>query len=314
MTFETRNWDELPPASYRQGAVSIGNFDGVHRGHAVLIAELRNQARNVGGPAVAVTFDPPPLRLLRPQHFQPPLTTIPQRAALLREQGADHVLILQTTPEMLRLSAPDFFERVVRNGLAAKAMVEGINFGFGRNREGNVDTLRTLCREAGLDFLIVPPEERSGGIVSSSRVRTALLQGDVRSAVELLGRPYRVEGRVGTGQQRGQRIGFPTANLEHVETLIPLDGVYAVRVYHDNGVWPGAANIGPNPTFGENARKIEVHLIDFQGDLLGKTLGVEFIERLRDTRPFATVAQLVEQIRLDVERAARVAGPAERIT
>jgi riboflavin kinase/FMN adenylyltransferase len=302
-------WDQACPSACRGGAVTIGNFDGVHRGHAALLEELGRQAESVGGPAVVVTFDPPPLQLLRPSQFQPVLTTMTDRGALLAEHGADQVLVLRTTFELLNLSAQRFFQEVVQERLAARSMVEGFNFGFGHKREGNVHTLRTLCQAGGLSLVVVPPLERNGAIVSSSRVRTALLQGDVRGAADLLGRPYRLRGTVRTGQQRGQQLGFPTANLERVETLVPADGVYAVRVRHAGAVWPGAANIGPNPTFGEQARKIEVHLIGFQGNLVGQTLAMDLIERLRDTRPFAGVTQLVDQLRLDVERARRLAEP-----
>jgi riboflavin kinase/FMN adenylyltransferase len=309
MAIATLAWDETPPAFCRQGAATIGNFDGVHRGHLALLEALRKQAQAVHGPAVALTFDPPPIQLLRPKQVEPALTTVPDRAALLMAHGADHVLVLRTTPDLLQQTAAAFFQRVIRESLAARAMVEGVNFGFGRRREGNVDTLAELCRQAGLGLVVVPPLEWNGAIVSSSRVRTALQQGDVHTAADLLGRPYRLRGRVGTGRRRGQTIGFPTANLEAVETLVPADGVYAVRVHHEGTVWPGAANIGPNPTFGEMARKIEVHLIGFQGDLVGQVLTVEFSERLRDTRPFTGVEQLVEQLRLDVERARQLAGP-----
>jgi riboflavin kinase/FMN adenylyltransferase len=290
----------------RGGAVTIGNFDGVHRGHQALVAEAARQARQVAGPALAVTFDPHPLQLLRPQEFQPLLTTADYRAELLHGCGADHTVILSATRELLQLSAKEFFERVIRDHLQARAVVEGYNFGFGRNREGNADTLRDLCRQAGLELVLVPPVELEGRPISSSRVRDELIRGAVRAAETLLGRPYRICGRVGRGQHRGQTLGFPTANLENVSTLLPANGVYAVRVHHENKVWAGAANIGPNPTFGEHAHKIEVHLIDFRGELYAQVLAVDFIERLRDTRPFATVQELVEQLRKDVEQARRL--------
>lgn len=302
------DWNETPPEPCRRGAVTIGNFDGVHRGHRALLAELRKQAHAVAGPAVALTFDPHPLRLLRPEQFQPVLTTCADRAELLQANGADHVVILRTTPDLLQLTAEEFFEEVVRNRLHAQAVVEGENFGFGRDRRGNSATLALLCGQAGLGFRVVPPLEWRGKLVSSSRVRAALLRGDVREATDLLGRSYRLRGRVVTGQRRGHALGFPTANLDQVQTLIPGDGVYAVRVPHGSNPWPGAANIGPNPTFGEQARKIEVHLIGFQGDLLGQELAIDFIERLRDTRPFAGPAQLIEQLRIDVENARQLAG------
>src|SRR5262249_11006939 len=159
------------------------------------------------------------------------------------------------------------------------------------------------CRAAGLGFVSVPPLQQEGVTVSSSRIRQVLLAGDVRTAATLLGRNYRLRGSVGVGQRRGQTLGFPTANLEKIVTLIPADGVYAVRVLAKGSSYAGAANIGPNPTFAEQTRKVEVHLLYFQGDLYGQPLAMEFIERLRDTRPFAGVAELVGQLRQDVERA-----------
>src|SRR5216683_2942559 len=261
------DWKEMPPADCRGGAIAIGNFDGVHKGHGALFAELIQRARALNVPSVAITFDPHPLQLLRPEQFQPVLTTVADRADLMQSQGVDHVLILQTTPELLQLSAEEFFEQIIRSRLAARAMVEGVNFGFGRQRQGNIDTLRLLCNRSGLELVVVPPFMTvEGTMVSSSRVRAALVGGDVTAAAELLGRPFRLRGIVGHGQKRGRTIGFPTANLEHIETLIPRDGVYAVRACHRDTCWAGAANIGPNPTFAETAHKIEVHLIGFQGD------------------------------------------------
>jgi riboflavin kinase/FMN adenylyltransferase len=306
MASEPLNWQETPPESYRGGALSIGNFDGVHRGHRALLTELRSRAARVGGPAVVLTFDPHPLQLLSPERFQPVLTTTADRVALLRAAGADQVAVLRTTPELLQLSAPDFFARVVRTGFQARAVVEGGNFAFGRNREATVETLSDYCREAGIDFTVVPFLQEAGRNISSSQVRAALLAGDVRGAVGLLGRCYRLRGTVGVGQRRGRTIGFPTANLEALSTLIPGNGVYAVRVEHAGKQWPGAANIGPNPTFGEDARKIEIHLIGFEGDLYGQPLAADFVERLRDTRPFAGVAELKAQLQQDVEQAKRL--------
>jgi riboflavin kinase / FMN adenylyltransferase len=308
MAIHTRAWDEPLPEECRGGAVTIGNFDGVHRGHQALLAELSRQALALPGPAVAVTFDPHPLQLLRPAQFLPVLTTIADRAALLQTYGADHVVILRTTPDLLHLRAREFFDLVLRERLGARTVVPGFNFAFGRGREGTVDTLAALCREAGLGFTLVPPLELDGRPISSSRVRGELVRGAVREAAVLLGRPYRLGGTVATGQRRGRTLGFPTANLEAVEVLVPGNGVYAVRVVHDGKSWSGAANIGPNPTFGEQERKVEVHLIDFAGDLYGARLAVDFIERLRDTRPFASALALVEQLRSDVEQARRLAG------
>jgi riboflavin kinase/FMN adenylyltransferase len=302
------DWWETPPENCRHGAVTVGNFDGVHRGHAALLIELRARAHDLGGPAVALTFDPPPVQLLRPEQAPPVLTTTDDCASLLHDLGADHVLILRTNPSLLALSAEAFFADVLRERLAVRALVEGINFGFGHNREGNVETLAELCWPAGIRLTIVPPVVVNGVEVSSSQVRAALARGDVGDAMEMLGRPYRLHGTVGVGQRRGATLGFPTANLENVPTLVPSDGVYAVRATVGEDPWPAAANVGPNPTFGENARKVEVHLIGFTGDLYGRELAVDFIARLRDTRRFSSAADLVEQLGRDVQQARQAAG------
>jgi len=206
----------------------------------------------------------------------------------------------------LALSPEAFFEDVLARQLEAKAIVEGYNFLFGRGRAGTTDTLRELCRAAGVGFELVPPFVAGGAAVSSSRVRSAIVSGDVSGAAELLGRNYRISGTVVTGAQRGRTIGFPTANLGDVSTVLPGNGVYAVRATLEGRVWPAAANVGPNPTFGEDARKIEVYLIGFSGDIYGKPMDVEFVSRLRDTRPFNGVNELVAQLKHDVEQAAQV--------
>jgi riboflavin kinase/FMN adenylyltransferase len=308
MSIHIIDWQATPPAACRGGAVTIGNFDGVHRGHAALVAEAARQAKTFGGPAVALTFDPHPLLLLRPKQFQPLLTTAADRAELLAARGADQVVILRVTHEMLHLSAAQFFHEVIRERLAARVLVEGPNFGFGRNREGNVEVLAAHCGQNEIRLVVVPPVLHDGRPISTSRVKNSLLGGAVREAAELLNRPYRLYGTVVAGQKRGRTLGFATANLDELETLVPGNGVYAVQVHHGGAIWPGAANIGPNPTFDEHQRKVEVHLIGFQGDLLGQKLAVDFLERLRDTVRFAGVQQLLEQLQRDVEAARRIAG------
>jgi riboflavin kinase / FMN adenylyltransferase len=299
---------DVPPEGARGGVVAVGNFDGAHRGHAALIAAARELA-GPDRPVIPVTFDPHPLVLLARERFQPPLTTVAERARLLHDLGANHVVVLQTTPDLLNLSPEAFFTRIVRGALAARGMAEGFNFRFGRGRAGSNATLRALCREARIEFREVPPFTLGDRPVSSSRVRDALLVGNLRDATELLGRPYRVGGVVGTGARRGRTIGFPTANLDRVETLLPADGVYAVAVETAAGRFAGAAHIGPNVTFGENARRLEVHLLDFAGDLYGQTLAVDFVARVRGTEKFASVDALVEQMNKDVAEARRLVNP-----
>jgi riboflavin kinase/FMN adenylyltransferase len=295
--------DASPVADCRQGVITIGNFDGVHRGHQALLAETVRQAKEINAAAVAVTFDPHPLEILRPESFQPLLTTFPYRAELIQGFGVDHVVILETTSAFLRRGARDFFKKVVQETLAARAIVEGGNFCFGRGREGTVATLSDLSRAAGISLTLVPPQEVEGRLVSSSRVREALLAGDVAAAARLMGRAYRVEGNVEKAQQRGRTIGFPTANLSQTPTLIPGDGVYAGIAYHQGVAWPTAISIGPNPTFGEQGHKVEANLIGYQGNLYGQRLILDFLEKIRAIRKFGDVQELVAQIRQDVKQA-----------
>lgn len=284
--------------------MTVGNFDGVHCGHLALVAAAKQWAKRVSGPAVAVTFDPPPYQVLFPgSPPRAPLTTLPDRAEFLHAAGADHVVILRTVPELLALSPDEFFREILVRQLGARAVVEGYNFRFGRGRAGDTNTLRGLCENAKMGFEEVAPLTDCTEAVSSSRVRTALLAGDVATAAELLGRHYRIAGTVVTGAKRGRAIGFPTANLADVPTVLPGNGVYAVRATVDDTAWLAAANVGPNPTFGEDARKVEVHLIGFTGDVYGKPMVVEFVRKLRDTRPFAGVSELTAQLKQDVQAA-----------
>jgi riboflavin kinase / FMN adenylyltransferase len=296
MAIFTHTLNDPIPDTCRGGTLAIGNFDGVHRGHQSLLAEAARQARS----AVAVTFDPHPIQLLRPDRVEPFLSTRADRADLLLQYGADHVLILQTTPALLQLTAREFFERIIVLGLQAKALVEGHSFSFGRGREGTIGVLKQLCAEKAIGLTLMPPCEVLGQPVSSSRVRRELQAGNVEIAQQLLGRPYRLSGVVGTGAKRGATLGFPTANLEQIATLVPGNGVYAVRVSHEGVPWPGAANVGPNPTFGENVRKIEVHLLGFEGDLYGQSLSVDFIKKIRDTKTFGSAQELIAQIGADI--------------
>jgi riboflavin kinase/FMN adenylyltransferase len=308
MATATLYWTDHPPPGFTGGAVTVGNFDGVHRGHQALVGAAKAWAGRVGGPAVVVTFDPPPHEVLFPGSARPPLTMPAYRADLLHAAGADHVVIFRTVAALLALCPEAFFEDVLVRQLGVRAVVEGYNFRFGRGRTGDTKTLRELCAAAGIAFEEVPPLAVGGEPASSSRVRAALLAGDAAVAAELLGRPYRIAGMVVTGARRGRTIGFPTANLGDVPTVLPGNGVYAVRATVNDRTYPAAANVGPNPTFGEDARKVEVHLLGFSGDVYGKLMAVEFVAKLRDTRPFGGPAELVEQLQRDVAAAKQVLG------
>lgn len=309
----TRNLADLPPDA-RGGAVAIGNFDGVHRGHAKLVERLVERALEIGGPSVVFTFDPHPVRVLRPAECPPPLTWTERKAELLAKLGVDHVVAYPTDEALLRLSAREFFDLLLRDTLAARALVEGPNFYFGHKREGDVDLLGQFAKEAGMTLDVVEPTSLRGDLISSSRIRKLIGEtGEVARAARKLTAPYRVRGIVTHGAGRGTKIGFPTANLEGIDTILPAEGVYAgvgLLVGRDGptGVWPAAINVGPNPTFGDNHAKVEAHLIGCKDAVYGRPFEVDFLERLRDIRRFGSADELVEQVRKDVAAASEIAA------
>jgi riboflavin kinase/FMN adenylyltransferase len=320
-----RSLNDLPE-SLRHGAVAIGNFDGVHLGHARIVERLRQVAAEVGGPAMVFTFDPHPVRLLRPELAPPPLTWTDRKAELLAQLGVDAMIAYPTDEALLQLSPDDFFRTIVGEKLAARAMIEGPNFFFGRNRAGDITKLGQLCQQNNVRLEIVEPMRsgNDGEFVSSSRIRRLIAAGDVDLARALLTQPYRLRGMVTHGAARGAKIGFPTANVDAIDTILPGMGVYAGRAYvseSGTGVppvaspargrchsWTAAINIGPSPTFGVDEVRVEVHLIGFAGSLYGQPLEVDFISRLRDIQPFAGVDALVAQLRRDVEAARQIAA------
>jgi riboflavin kinase / FMN adenylyltransferase len=299
---------EALPAEARGGAVSIGNFDGVHRGHLAIVQQLLERAGAVGGPAIVFTFDPHPVRILRPDQCPPPLTWTERKAQLLAAQGVDWIVAYPTDESLLQLSAEAFFQKIVMQSLAAKALVEGPNFFFGHNREGTVRRLGELAAGAGISLDIVPPVEVGGAIVSSSRVRQLIAGGEVQEAAQLLSSPYRIRGMVTHGAGRGAKIGFPTANLAAIDTLLPAQGVYAGRAFVGGQPWPGAVNLGPSPTFGDPTPRVEIHIIGVDEPLYGEPLEVDFLARLRDIRPFESPAALIQQLTHDVEQVRRMAA------
>jgi len=295
------------PESLRRGAVAIGNFDGVHVGHARIAARLVASARQLGKAAVVFTFDPHPVRILRPHKAPPPLTWTDRKAALLAELGVDAVVAYPTDEALLRLEAREFFDEMIRRRLDARAIVEGANFLFGRGRQGNVELLRQFCREAGIQVDIVEPVQVDGEVVSSSRVRALIAGGDVDQARRMLTRPYRVCGTVIHGAGRGARLGYPTANLAAIGTLVPGEGIYAGQAWADERAWPAAISVGPNPTFDEGGLKVEAYLIGYDGDLYDRLLDLDFLSRLRAVERFPSVDALLAQMDQDVARARTVA-------
>jgi riboflavin kinase/FMN adenylyltransferase len=281
----------------------VGNFDGVHRGHAKIVERLLAHARRLAGPTIVFTFDPHPTLLLRPNLAPPPLTWIDRKAELLAELGVDALVAYATDEALLSLTPEDFFQQIVLDRLDARALVEGSNFRFGRQRSGDIALLQRLCEAHNVALEVAAPVEYEGHYVSSSRIRDRIAAGDVWTAGQMLTRPYRIRGMVTHGAARGARIGFPTANVDAIDTLLPAHGVYAGRACTAGTVWPAAIHIGPNPTFGERGIKVEVHLIGFEGSLYGTPMEVDFLHRLRDIQTFSNLEALQAQLRRDTQRA-----------
>ena len=285
---------------YTGGVLSIGNFDGVHRGHQQMLSSLVKRAQSTGVKAVVMTFEPHPIALLAPDRVPPRLTTLEHKAELLGQCGVDVMIAYPTDRDLLNLTPDEFFSQIVQQKINATGLVEGPNFCFGKDRTGDVDQLRSLCENAEITLSIVDAVTEGSAIVSSSVIRRAIESGRLAEAVEMLGHPYQVTGVVETGARRGRSLGFATANLTGIETMLPAIGVYAGRVVLEGVVHPAAVHLGPNPTFGENEQKLEVHILDFDGDLYGQSLSVGLLARVRDTMQFSDVSTLQSQLQEDI--------------
>jgi riboflavin kinase/FMN adenylyltransferase len=302
-----RTLDHLPD-ELRHGAVAIGNFDGVHLGHARIVERMLGRARALGGPGLVFTFDPHPIQILRPERAPPPLTETERKAELLAALGVDAVIAYPTDSRLLGMTASEFFKEIICSRLGARAIVEGANFFFGRDRLGNVDLLRQFCDKAGVALDVVEPIELDGQPISSSRIRSLVAAGQIDQVGRMLTAPYQIRGTVVHGAGRGAGLGYPTANLDSVRTLLPADGIYAGRAAVSGKAYPAAISVGGNPTFDEGRRKLEVHLIDFRGDLYDQRLGVDFLSRLRGVERFESASALIEQMDRDIAVTRRIAA------
>ncbi len=306
-----RSLDEVP-ADIGPTAVVVGNFDGVHLGHQHVLRRARELADERHLAVVAVTFDPHPMAVLRPEHAPTMLTTIERRAELLAENGADHVLALPFDRNMAGWSPEHFVEHVLVDTLRAKAVVVGANFRFGSRAAGDVALLTQLGDRHG--FTVEGIALDAGPMVwSSTYIRTCLAAGDVAGAAEALGHPYTVRGVVARGDERGRELGFPTANVPTDQlTTAPADGVYAgwLRRLDTGERFPAAISVGTNPTFdGVRTRRVESYVLDRDDlDLYGVEVEVSFVERLRGMVAFDSIDALIEQMAADVERARAIAG------
>ncbi len=272
-----------------------------------IIHQLKLAAKKADGPAIVFTFDPHPARLLRPDAAPPPLTWADRKADLLAELGVDIMIAYPTDRTLLNKSHLEFFNEIIVDGLGAAAMVEGPNFYFGKNRQGTPEHLRQLCRENHIALSIVEPLVVDNELVSSSRIRDAIRDGQVDLAARWLTHPYRIRGMVTHGAARGADLGFPTANLEGIDTLVPSFGIYAGRAHVNQRQHWAAIHVGPNPTFGDQLPKVEVHILDYDQSLYGTILEVDFVRHLRGIERFDSVDRLVQQVQDDIQQVRTIA-------
>jgi len=300
-----RSLDEFPIADCRS-ALTIGNFDGVHQGHCVVIRELKRLATKHDAMAVVFTFAPHPVRILKPEAAPPPLTWIDRKADLLAELGVDAVIAYPTDMSLLSLTYQEFFQQIIKEKVNACAMVEGPNFFFGKGRQGTPEKLTGLCDDNNIELTILDPSLDGQEYISSSRIRNLVRDGDALQARGMLTRPYRIRGMVTHGAARGREIGFPTANVDAIDTLIPANGVYAGKAVVEGKSHWAAIHIGPNPTFGDRLSKVEVHILDFDQSIYGLPIEVDFIGHVRDICEFESPEKLKAQLNNDIAAARKI--------
>lgn len=292
--------------------LTIGNFDGVHKGHLALFDKVKERARAIHGQSAVMTFDPHPIKVMKPGNGPPLITTTQRKLKLIAGAGVDVIFCLPFTREFAEMSAESFIRDVLLDKLGLKEIVVGYDYSFGKHREGNIDLLRKLGETLGYKVHEVKPVLIDETLVSSTSIRNLISGGDIEAAKTLLGRDYQISGTVVKGQNRGGRLlGFPTANLMLEDELIPKRGIYAVTVGLDDKTFWGVTNIGYNPTFGNDTLTIETHILDFSGDLVGKAIKITFLHRLRDEKTFNSVEELSEQIALDIQHAKDLLGIAK---
>jgi riboflavin kinase/FMN adenylyltransferase len=299
-----RGLDAFPPDS-RPTVVALGVFDGVHLGHRAILARAVAQAENGDLEAIACTFDRHPLEVLQPARAPLPISTMAERLELIAACGLDTTLVLEFTPQLAAVEPEAFVKDVLLDRLRARDVVVGVNHTFGRRARGDTRLLVELADGFGFRVDVVPPLVVEGLPVSSSAIRAALGRGDLRRAAACLGRDYAVAGTVVPGAGRGRQLGFPTANLAPDRVPLVPTGVYACRATFDGRGHPAVVNMGVRPTFGETALAVEIHVLDFTGDLYGKTVRLDFVDRLREERKFPGPEALRAQITADVAEARR---------
>ncbi|MCI4626860.1 MAG: bifunctional riboflavin kinase/FAD synthetase [Candidatus Magnetoovum sp. WYHC-5] len=292
---------------FKNITLTIGNFDGVHIGHQHIFQDVKHSAHASSSKSMVVTFDPHPMKITHPEREIPLLTSFEEKVRLIEATGVDFLLCIKFTQNFANTDPHDFVRKVLINKLSARHIIVGRNFRFGKEKQGTPELLATLGTKYGYAFDVVESVMQGAEVISSSSIRRLIAEGNVKQAATFLGRPYAISGHVIKGMNRGKRLmNIPTANLSQPFELTPKEGVYAVMVRLDKQILPAVANIGLNPTFGSNSISYEVHILNYNDELLGKPLTVYFIERLRDEQTFKNINALKEQILKDISNATSI--------
>jgi riboflavin kinase/FMN adenylyltransferase len=290
----------------KETLLTIGVFDGIHLGHQRLLTHLRDEAQKKNWLSGVVTFKSHPKAVLSPENKLLWLSDAETKISLLRGLGIDVIVVLPFTSELARLTAQRFVQ-LLKEHLKMRGLIVGPDFALGRDREGNAEKLRLLGQEMGFSVGVIPPVVLDGQVVSSSAIRQALAQGDMKKTEKLFGRLFSLNGQVVSGDRRGRGLGFPTANLElKPEQALPSDGVYVTIAHVGHELMPSVTSIGVRPTFGGDKRLVETYIIDYKGELLGQRLTIDLVDRLRDEKRFDTVEELKSQMGRDVEQARQI--------
>lgn len=291
---------------FSNSIITLGNFDGLHLGHQALIKQIISRAKETGALSLVVTFRPHPLKILAPEKCPPLISIYEEKIRLFEKLGVDVLVKIPFTLEFSAMSPGDFVKTILCDLLGAKEIYVGYNYRFGKGREGNIARLKEFGREYGFNVIEVEQVSLNGEIISSTKIRDLIRSGEVEHASKLLGRTYAITGIVIKGDGRGKGLGFPTANIASKHSIIPADGVYAVRLFVRDRFCDGIANIGLRPTFGKNVLAVEVHVFDFNEDLYGEDIIVYFIRRIREEKKFANASALIHQINADITTAKKI--------
>jgi riboflavin kinase/FMN adenylyltransferase len=295
---------------FKKAVITIGNFDGVHIGHQALFHEVIETAEAIGGTSCAMTFEPHPLRVLKQNNHPPLITLYEQKLELIERSGIEVLICVPFTRTFAGLAAAEFIEDILVRKIGMKAIIVGEDYSFGKKREGNIDFLKSYAARCNFEVIVanwIKASKHLPGRISSTRIRELVIAGNMAQAHKMLGRFYQIRGQVVTGRNRGGKLlGFPTANINLHDELCPKTGIYAVTVEYNDRKYKGVANIGYSPTFDDGEFTIEVHILDFEDDIYGEKIRVNFNKRIREEIKFNNISELSDQIKKDVQAAREI--------